>query len=42
MSYQPIRGYFMPRGTCGVMVTIVGNGHGDLSSNPGQSCLHFT
>ena len=24
------------------MVTIVGNGHGDPSSNPGQGCLHYT
>ena len=23
-------------GACGVMVIIVGNGHGDTSSNPGQ------
>ena len=28
--------------TCGVMVTIVGNGHDNLSSNSGQGCLHFT
>ena len=27
---------------CGVMVIIVGNGHGDTSSNPGQDWLHFT
>ena len=25
----------------GVMVTAVENGHGDPSSNPGRSCLHF-
>ena len=24
------------------MVIIVGNGHGDTSSNPGRDCLHFT
>ena len=29
-------------GTCGVMVIIVGNGHGDTSSNPGLDWLHFT
>ena len=23
-------------GACGVMVIVVGNGHGDMSSNPGQ------
>ena len=26
----------------GVMVIIVGNGHGDTSSNPGRDWLHFT
>ena len=29
-------------GACGVMVIIVGNGHGDTSSNPGRDWLHFT
>ena len=29
-------------GARGVMVIVVGNGHGDTSSNPGQYCLHFT
>ena len=28
--------------TRGVMVIIVGNGHGDTSSNPGRDWLHFT
>ena len=28
-------------GTCGLMVIIIGNRHGNPSSNPGQSCLHF-
>ena len=30
--------------TCarGAIVIVVENGHGDLSSNPGRSCLHFT
>ena len=30
------------QGACGVMVIVVGNGHGDTSSNPGRDCLHFT
>ena len=29
-------------GARGVMVIIVGNGHGDMSSNPGWDWLHFT
>ena len=29
-------------GTCSVMVNIIRNGHGDLWSNPGWYCLHFT
>ena len=29
-------------GACGVMVIVVGNGHGDTSSNPGRNWLHFT
>ena len=29
-------------GARGVMVIIVGNGHGDTSSNPGWDWLHFT
>ena len=29
-------------GAHGVMVIIVGNGHGDTSSNPGRDWLHFT
>ena len=29
-------------GARGVMVIIVGNGHSDTSSNPGQDWLHFT
>ena len=32
-------------GKCGgarsVTVTVVGNGHGDLSLNPRRDCLHF-
>ena len=30
------------RGTPVVMVFVIGNGHGDSSSNPRISCLHFT
>ena len=29
-------------GSHGVTVIVIGNGYGDLSSNPGQSSLHFT
>ena len=28
-------------GACGVMVIVAGNGHGDMSSNPGRDWLHF-
>ena len=31
-----------PRGARGVMVIVVGNGHGNMSSNPGRNLLHFT
>ena len=29
-------------GARGVVVIVVGNEHGDTSSNPGQDWLHFT
>ena len=29
-------------GVCGVMVIVAGNGHGDMSSNPGWDWLHFS
>ena len=29
-------------GARGVMVIVVGNGHGDTSSNPGRDWLYFT
>ena len=29
-------------GARGVMVSVVGNGHDDASSNPGRDWLHFT
>ena len=31
-----------PGGARCVMVIVVGNGHGDASSNPGRDWLHFT
>ena len=33
---------FVKEGARGVMVMVVGNGHGDTSSNPGRDWLHFT
>ena len=30
------------RGARGVIVIVVGNEHGDTSSNPGRNSLHFT
>ena len=30
------------RGARGVIVIVVGNGHSDMSSNPGRGWLHFT
>ena len=32
----------LSRDARGVMVIVVGNGHGDLNSNPGRDCLNFT
>ena len=29
-------------GARGVMVIVIGNGHDDMSSNPGRDWLHFT
>ena len=29
-------------GARGVMVIVIGNGHGDMSSNPSRDWLHFT
>ena len=34
-------GFQLLGGARGVMVTVVGNGHGDTSSNPGRDWLHF-
>ena len=34
--------YKMFRGVSDVMLTVVGNGYSDPSSNPGQGCLYFT
>ena len=36
------RGVMVSGGARGVMVIVVGNGHGDTSSNPGRDSLHFT
>ena len=33
---------YVNRGVRGVMVIVVGNGHGDMSLNPGRDWLHFT
>ena len=45
MSYydkvKPITSYLFG-GARGVMVIVVGNEHGDTSSNPGRDLLHFT
>ena len=38
----PIPVYHLPRGARGVVVIVVGNEHGDTSSNPGRDRLHFT
>ena len=37
-----MRGVMVIGGARGVMVIVVGNGHGDTSSNPGRDWLHFT
>ena len=29
-------------GALGVMIIVIGSGHGDTSSNPGRDRLHFT
>ena len=34
--------WMISSGARGVMVIVVGNGHGDTSSSPGQDWLHFT
>ena len=33
--------WFQIGGACGVMVIVVGNGHGDTSSNPGRDWFRF-
>ena len=38
----PIYFWINQGGACGVMVIIMRNGHNNLSSKPGQSCLHLT
>ena len=39
---QIIRKRRVNGGARGVVVIVVGNGHGDTSSNPGRDWLHFT
>ena len=41
---QPINDYnlLLSQGARGVVVIVVGNGHGDTSSNSGRDWLHFT
>ena len=39
---NPTLHYVTFGGARGVVVIIVGNEHGDSSSNPGRSRLHFT
>ena len=34
--------FLLQGGARGVIVIVVGNGHGDTSSNSGQDGLHFT
>ena len=42
-SFVPLfNGISLFGGARGVMVIVVGNGHGDISSNPGRDWLHFT
>ena len=40
MSYTG--SYHVSGGAHGVIVIVVGNGHGDMSSNPERDWLHFT
>ena len=42
MHGQSQMGSRSPKGAHGVIVIVVGNGHGDSSSNPGRDWLHFT
>ena len=41
-SAEIIKGTNNLGGTLGVIVIVVGNEHGDTSSNPGRHWLHFT
>ena len=41
-SLLPIDKYPFSGGAHGVMVIVGGNGHSDISSNPGWDWLHFT
>ena len=39
---SPGKDHQLNGGARGVMVIVIGNGHGDASSNPGRGWLHFT
>ena len=41
-TQNPYQQSLYNNGARGVMVIVVGNGHGDTSSNPGRDWLHFT
>ena len=43
MHRRPCRPFLTDdEGARGVTVIVVGNGHGETSSNPGRDWLHFT
>ena len=42
ISHIAISSYGTHGGACVVMVIVVGNEHGDTSSNPERDWLHFT
>ena len=41
-AHMYVYAYIDCRVACGVMATVLRNGHGDPSSNPRRVCLHFT
>ena len=41
-NFNNIKGKGIPNsGACAATVIVMGNGHGDPSSNPGRGCLYF-
>ena len=42
LSVLGVQTYYKKKSACGVMVTIIGNGHSDPSSKLGEGCLHVT